>query len=70
MKLAKKVLQFFEDQAEAGDTSSHEDGHFHKTSIDIDGNGKTIKTIGGEDHEHKIVKNIAKGHGHKHEVIA
>lgn len=71
MKLANKVLEGIA-QAEAGDTSAGEDGHWHKTSIDIDGNGKTLETLpkGSEQHTHTIKDNKASGHGHNHKVIA
>jgi general stress protein 26 len=75
MKLATKVLNLLEKiNYEAGDTTLSEDGHLHKTSMDVNGNGKTIQTLAyhGEDHVHEIKsgKVLDSGHGHEHEIGA
>lgn len=76
MKLANKLSEMLQDreQAEAGDTSTNEN-HWHKTEIDIDGNGKTIQTLPADhlDHQHVITNNIALPvieDGHTHTVVA
>lgn len=61
MKLANEILELYVKNklayfSEAGSTSSDSD-HWHKTQIDVKGNGKTIETrpTGYEDeHEHEI----------------
>ena len=57
---------------EAGDVSLSEDGHWHKTSMDVDGNGKTIVTLpfAHEDHVHEIKDGkVMDANGHSHEKV-
>ena len=81
MKLITKIQDMLEGQfkqpvfTEAGNTSVNA-GHWHKHSIDISGNGKTIEVrpFGEfEDHTHEIVNNVAlpiETDGHSHKVEA
>lgn len=91
MKLANKVIEALKPyngkvkgfNGEAGDTSMDHD-HYHKTMIDADGNGKTIKTMWPnwdglaqdqgqdpeDDHVHTIVNyEVQEANGHTHEII-
>lgn len=62
MKLATEILEKIDKlqaNVEAGDTSDV-NGHWHKTQIDVNGNGKTIRLYPDThpvemDHEHEIV---------------
>lgn len=75
MKLAKKVLENLVKSVgyEAGDVSLAADGHWHKTEIDLDGNGRTVSTLpfgSIEAHEHKIVNGeIKSANGHTHDKV-
>lgn len=84
MKLAQKIKEALKPyngkvkgfNGEAGDTS-YENDHWHKTMIDAEGNGVTIKTMpypGDEskedDHVHKIVNyEVQEENGHTHDII-
>ena len=88
MKLANQLRKAIDEyngkssghNAEAGDTS-FENGHWHKTMVDKDGNGQTIHVMPqnddeegkkfDKDHVHKIVNwEVQSANGHTHEVIS
>lgn len=61
--------QLEEELFQAGETSKDND-HYHKYSINSEGNGQTDETIGTEPHTHKIVDYIIEEtEEHKHDGL-
>lgn len=50
-------------------TKRDQTGHTHSAMVNVDGDGKTVDTKGGDDHEHQIHQWLVQpAHGHIHNL--
>jgi hypothetical protein len=53
----------------AASRTSSDEGHFHTVKVNVNGDGKTVKTDGADDHIHEIVQwMVQEENGHAHDI--